>query len=68
MTSSSRTAEGRKPSARYMGLILDGARAHALPDGWIAALEASELAVDERDGAARADFFYWIVDLIRTPL
>ena len=46
---SSRISEGRKPSARYMGLILDGARAHALPPEWIALLEAFELAVDERE-------------------
>lgn len=39
---------GRRPSARYLGLILDGARHHGLPAGWIAHLEALELAVDER--------------------
>jgi gamma-glutamylcyclotransferase len=39
---------GRKPSARYLGLLLDGAREHALPREWIATLEAFDLAVDER--------------------
>jgi cation transport regulator ChaC len=39
---------GRKPSARYLGIILEGARHHALPAAWIAYLERLELAVDER--------------------
>lgn len=39
---------GRRPSARYLGIILDGARHHGLPPEWIAYLEALELAVDER--------------------
>jgi cation transport regulator ChaC len=39
---------GRKPSARYLGIIVDGARHHRLPDGWIRYLELLELAVDER--------------------
>jgi cation transport regulator ChaC len=39
---------GRKPSARYLGLILRGARHHGLPEEWILELERSELAVDER--------------------
>ena len=39
---------GRKPSARYLGILLEGARAHGLPDGWVRRLEAWELAVDER--------------------
>lgn len=39
---------GRKPSARYMGLLLDGAREHALSAEWIRHLEAFDLAVDER--------------------
>jgi AIG2-like family len=42
------TVAGRKPSARYLGLLLDGAREHALPEEWIRYLEALELAVDER--------------------
>lgn len=39
---------GRKPSERYLGLLLDGARAHGLPGEWIALLDALERAVDER--------------------
>jgi cation transport regulator ChaC len=39
---------GRKPSARYLGLLLDGARSHGLPAEYVARLEALELAVDER--------------------
>jgi len=40
---------GRKPSARYLGMILRGARHHGLPEEWIATLERFELAVDERE-------------------
>ena len=40
---------GRKPSARYLGLLLTGAREHALPDEWIRFLEGHELAWDERE-------------------
>jgi hypothetical protein len=40
--------DGRKPSARYLDLILRGARHHGLPEEWIATLERFELAVDER--------------------
>jgi cation transport regulator ChaC len=40
---------GRKPSARYIGLLLDGARQHGLPADWVALLESLELAVDERE-------------------
>lgn len=43
---------GRKPSARYLGLLLDGARDHGLPDHYVALLRAIELAVDEREGLA----------------
>ena len=43
-----RTVAGRKPSARYIGLLLAGAREHALPADWIRYLEALDLAVDER--------------------
>jgi gamma-glutamylcyclotransferase len=42
----------RKPSARYIGLLLDGAREHGLPAEWIAELEGFELAVDERLAAS----------------
>ena len=51
---SSRGSGGRKPSARYMGLIVEGARAHALPADWIAWLEAFDLAVDERQTATQS--------------
>jgi hypothetical protein len=39
---------GRKPSQRYLDLLLDGAREHALPADWLRYLESLELAVDER--------------------
>jgi len=42
---------GRKPSQRYLGLLLDGAREHGLPEEWIRYLEGLELAVDERLGS-----------------
>src|SRR5262249_56639989 len=42
---------GRKPSARYIGLLLDGAREHGLPAEWVRYLEGLELAVDERLGS-----------------
>ena len=45
---------GRKPSARYLGIILEGARHHALPAEWVSYLEALELAVDERLTAIKA--------------
>ena len=41
-------ADGRKPSARYLGLLLDGCREHCLPAEWVAWLEGLPLAVDER--------------------
>ncbi len=47
---SSMTQPGRRPSARYMGLLLDGARHHALPHDYIRFLQRFELAWDERDG------------------
>jgi cation transport regulator ChaC len=40
---------GRKPSARYLGIILRGARHHGLPEEWLLELERFELAVDERE-------------------
>lgn len=46
-------AVGRKPSARYLDLLLAGARTHGLPDTYIAYLESLELAFDERIGAVR---------------
>ncbi len=39
---------GRKPSERYMGLLLHGARHHGLPDFYVEYLRNFELAVDER--------------------
>ena len=45
---SSRRTARRKPSARYLGLLLDGARAHGLPSEYIAWLEGFDLAFDER--------------------
>ena len=39
---------GRKPSRRYLDIILDGARHHGLPREWIAYLEGLDLAIDER--------------------
>jgi cation transport regulator ChaC len=43
--------DGRKPSARYLGLLLDGAREYGLPSSYVAELEGLELAVDEREQA-----------------
>jgi hypothetical protein len=39
----------RKPSRRYMGLLLVGARELALPPEWVERLRAWPLAIDERD-------------------
>lgn len=39
----------RKPSRRYMALLLHGARHHGLPDAWIDHLQSFDLAHDERD-------------------
>lgn len=46
---SAAVADGRKPSPRYMGLLLEGARQHGLPAEWISFLESLPLAVDERE-------------------
>ena len=46
--SSDRGRAGRKPSARYLGLLLAGSRHHGLPDEWIETLRGLELAEDER--------------------
>jgi hypothetical protein len=46
------SSPGRKPSARYLGLMLDGAREHALPAEYVAALECLDRAVDEREATA----------------
>ena len=42
---------GRRPSPRYIGLILDGARENGLPSTWIDWLESLPLAYDERTAA-----------------
>ncbi len=39
---------GRRPSPRYMGLLLEGAREHGLPAEYVAFLRTFELACDER--------------------
>ena len=39
----------RKPSRRYLGLLLAGAREHGLPADYVERLRAWPLAVDERD-------------------
>jgi len=49
--SSHRGVHGRKPSPRYMGIVLAGARHHGLPADWIAWLASLDLAVDEREPA-----------------
>lgn len=45
---SSLNQPGRRPSARYLGLLLDGARAHGLPSEYVAWLAGFDLAFDER--------------------
>jgi hypothetical protein len=45
---------GRKPSARYLGILLRGARHHGLPEAWLRWLEGHELALDERLAESRA--------------
>ena len=47
------TVVGRKPSARYLDILLHGARTYGLPDAYITYLESLELAFDERIGAVR---------------
>jgi cation transport regulator ChaC len=39
---------GRKPSPRYLALLLRGARHHGLPEAWVLWLRAIEVAADER--------------------
>jgi 2-hydroxychromene-2-carboxylate isomerase/cation transport regulator ChaC len=39
----------RRPSARYVGLLLEGARQHGLPADYLSYLEGLELAIDERE-------------------
>ena len=45
------TVAGRKPSARYLGLLVAGAREHGLPAEYVRFLESHELARDERQPA-----------------
>ncbi len=45
---SDKITEGRKPSARYLGLLIEGARQHGLPPGYLDFLQSFELAPDER--------------------
>jgi gamma-glutamylcyclotransferase len=46
---SERGQPGRKPSRRYMGLLLTGSRELGLPALWVERLRAWPLATDERD-------------------
>lgn len=46
----------RKPSRRYMGLLLAGARDHGLPADYVESLRALDLAADEREAAQRTLF------------
>jgi cation transport regulator ChaC len=43
------TTAGRKPSPRYMRLLIEGAQQHGLPLTWIESLQRFELATDERE-------------------
>jgi hypothetical protein len=45
---SSMISEGRKPSDRYLQLLLDGARENSLPPEYVQYLQTLDLAVDER--------------------
>jgi len=49
---STHNVAGRKPSPRYLGLLVEGAREHDLPPDYIRQLEAIELAIDERENAS----------------
>jgi len=46
---SAMTQEGRKPSARYRGLLVEGARQHGLVPEYVEYLERLELARAERE-------------------
>jgi hypothetical protein len=48
---STRTRPGRKPSARYLGLIIEGAWQRGLPEDYVRWLGGFELAFDERESA-----------------
>jgi gamma-glutamylcyclotransferase len=45
---SDRISLGRKPSPRYIGLLIEGAVQHGLPPGYLRYLRSFELAADER--------------------
>lgn len=45
---SDKIRQGRKPSPRYMGLLIEGAAEHGLPGDYLHFLRSFELAVDER--------------------
>jgi gamma-glutamylcyclotransferase len=45
---SERISQGRKPSQRYLGLLIEGALQHGLPRDYLDYLQTFELAVDER--------------------
>jgi cation transport regulator ChaC len=45
---SDRIKPGRKPSPRYMGLLIEGAAEHGLPSDYLYYLRSFELAADER--------------------
>jgi len=45
---SDRISLGRKPSPRYLGLLIEGAVQHGLPPGYLRYLRSFALAVDER--------------------
>jgi cation transport regulator ChaC len=45
---SDRISPGRKPSLRYIGLLIEGAVQHGLPPGYLRYLRNFELAADER--------------------
>ena len=42
---------GRKPSPRYMRLLIEGAEQHGLPPGYLSFLRTFPLAIDEREQA-----------------
>jgi len=48
---SGRSRAGRRPSPRYMGLLLTGAREYALPEAYVGYLRGFALAIDEREAA-----------------
>jgi cation transport regulator ChaC len=45
---SDKIVEGRKPSARYLGLLIEGASRQGLPSDYVDFLRSFELAPDER--------------------